>query len=225
MFGFLSRLRGIIARIPDYRTGEPPPNPSPPPPHDTSCDSPDCIEMDFARSLNCCLSEEEVLVIIAPVVPDQLRMADRYRGLWEAYWIHWNDIDHRRLIQQARIEASGKASPRAGEPGSMVARLPILSGTEIHKSTDGHSPLLYRRGQAVELVGFLSPDPDARFRRHLATTALIPHLLIRQCLSHPDNRSSGTSAQGQFLQDSFLDLRQTSLGFLHGLDQHHRIEG
>ena len=102
------------------------PEPAPPLPVDVPRDSGDCLAMDFARSVNCCLSAEEVLAIIAPVVPDQLRIADRYRGLWEAYWTHWNDIDHRRLIQQARIDAVGKASPRAGEPGSMVVLFQVI---------------------------------------------------------------------------------------------------
>jgi hypothetical protein len=72
---------------------------------------PDCLAMDFARSFNYGLSAEKVQAIIVPVVPDQLRIADFYRGLWEAYWTQRNDIDHRRLIQQVRIEAVGKACP------------------------------------------------------------------------------------------------------------------
>ena len=59
----------------------------------------------------------------------------------------------------------------------------------------------------------------------LASTALLPQFLIRQFLSHPDNRSSSPGAQGQFLQDPFLDLGQASLGFFHGLDQYDGIEG
>jgi hypothetical protein len=55
----------------------------------------DCLDMDFACLVNCCLSAEEVQAIIAPVVPDQLRVADRYRGLSETYWTQWNDIGHR----------------------------------------------------------------------------------------------------------------------------------
>jgi hypothetical protein len=56
----------------------------PPLPVDVSCDSGEYLDIDFACSVNCCLSAEEVLAIIAPVVPDQLRVADRYHGLWEA---------------------------------------------------------------------------------------------------------------------------------------------
>jgi hypothetical protein len=77
------------------------------------------------------------LTIIAPVAPDQLRVVDHYRGLWEAYWTNWNDIDHRRLIKQARIERVDEAKSRAGEPASMVVLFQVIG--RIASSDQSHT--------------------------------------------------------------------------------------
>ena len=86
--------------------------------------------MDFSKSINCCLSAAEVLAIIAPVAPDQLCSADRTRGIWEAYWANWNDIDHQRLINQDRIERVGETKARAGEPGSMMLLFQVIGAVK-----------------------------------------------------------------------------------------------
>ena len=116
-----------MIQIPGYVLGEPQHEYTSRTPllHDP-CDSDDYLTMDFERSVNCCLTTEEVLSIIAPVEPEQLCIADQYRGLWEAYWTNWNDIDHRRLIKQVRIEVIGKACPRTNDPGSMIVLFKVI---------------------------------------------------------------------------------------------------